>query len=235
MNNFEVWFEEFISKHNFDPKLKNKVNFLPFNQYSNFRKSKNQFTVFEDQWIQSPEIIISKIKSIYGFSERIFARKCRVKKIYKYKAKHFLNKHHIYGNAKSKHRYGLFFDKQLIAVSTFAGQRNFPKGRSAEMLRFCNASGLIVIGGFSKLLKAYIRDYKPDDIMTYADPDWGTGNSYKKRGFAEAEKRDAINFFCHKKTGKRIPEKHFTDYKNISQYQKLTNSGSLKFVLNLNK
>ena len=36
-----------------------------------------------------------------------------------------------------------------------------------------------------KLLKAFIKDVRPDDVMSYADASWSSGDVYRKLGFKE--------------------------------------------------
>jgi hypothetical protein len=230
---FKPWFSEFLSSHNISKSESKKVIFISLEEYHSKKKNSEEFIVFEDQWIKNPEIIKSKISSFYGKNKTIFARKCFIKKLNKKTSAEFLNKNHIYGSSVSKHQLGLFFNDELIAVATFAAQRKFESGKSAEMLRFCNKKFITVIGGLSKLIKTYIKFYEPDNIMTYADLDWGKGDSYKKLGFIPKNKKKGIKFYCNKKTGERIPEKYFTDFENISEYAILTNSGSIKYILSL--
>ncbi len=206
---------------------------MPFSDYCYYEKINDKFTVSEDWWISKPEIIKSKITSIFCKSVKVYARNCKIEKIDKETAKKFLNENHIYGATVSKHQIGLIIDNRLIAVATFAAQRKFSSGKSAEMLRFCNKNNTTVIGGLSKLIKTYFKLYQPDDIMTYADIDWGSGEAFKKIGFTETQTKDGITFHCNILTGERVSSKHFNDYDNVSDYEKLTNSGSIKFVLDL--
>jgi hypothetical protein len=52
-----------------------------------------------------------------------------------------------------------------------------------ELLRFCNKLYTNVVGGASKLFKYFIRNYKYDEILTYADRSWSKGELYEKLGF----------------------------------------------------
>ncbi len=212
-----------------------KFVFLPFEKYTADKHLfDNKFIIYEDWQKRKPEIIKSKIKSILGMSERIFARKCTVKKISKPEADTFLNTNHIYGTVNSKIKYGLFYKEKLYAVAVFASQRKFrDESRSGELLRFCSKNGYSVIGGLDKLLQAYIREYKPDTLMTYIDLEWGRGDAFLKLGFKPAGKKTPVSFFVNKKNGERIPEKYFSDFENINEYVKLKNSGSLKIILDI--
>jgi len=52
-----------------------------------------------------------------------------------------------------------------------------------ELVRFCNKLNHVVIGGPSKLLNKFIKDYCPNKIVSYCDISWTSGNLYKKLGF----------------------------------------------------
>ena len=61
----------------------------------------------------------------------------------------------------------------LIAVATFSNARKWIKDgkeiRSYEWTRYASEPELRVSGGMGKLLKAFIKEVQPDDIMSYAD------------------------------------------------------------------
>ena len=93
---------------------------------------------------------------------------------------------------------------ELVAVATFSNARRWEKqGRvvsSYEWVRYASLSDTRVIGGMGKLLKAFIADRHPDDIMTYAistavagrpqrDGVDSDGNVYRKLGFVEESRR----------------------------------------------
>lgn len=231
--NFNNWFTAFCNEHKISEEKSITIKFTPYYKYGNFKRQKKTFYVFEDLWITKHKIIKSKIISILGKSERIYARNCNVKKINKPIAEKFLNENHLYGSTKMKYGMGLFYDNELIAASTYAAQRKFGDIKSAEMLRFCNKNNITVIGGLSKLIKSYSEIYKPNNIMTYVDADWGGGEAFKKIGFTEVERRENIKFLCHKETGIRYSEKQFNDFVNIQKYEQILNSGSIKYILKI--
>jgi len=208
--------------------------FLAYDNYTNEIKT-NKFVIYEDWWVRKPDIVKSKIISILGVSERIFARKCEIKKITKPIADAFLEENHIYGTTKLKIKLGLFYHSNLVSIITFAGQRQFHDGsRSVELLRYCNKNGYTVVGGLDKLLKAYIKEYQPDAIMTYIDLDWGNGQAFKKLGFEKDDVKLPITFFVNKKTGIRIQENSLMFFEKTNDYTKVLNSGSLKLILPIN-
>jgi hypothetical protein len=140
--------------------------------------------IFEHEWLNKQEIIKAKLKSLFNVEqERIYARKCVIKEIDTITKNEFLNKYHIQGEDKSTVKFGLFYKEELVAVMTF-GKPRFNKNYEWELIRYATAKH--VIGGASKLLKYFERNYKPKSIITYADRRFSQGNMYFKLGFTTA-------------------------------------------------
>ena len=230
ITNFYQWFENFCISENIPEQKKNNIEFINFENYCTFEKKESCFPVFEDWWISKPEIIKSKIVSLFGKSETIFARNCKIVKIDKKQSADFLNVNHIYGTCNSKLRLALMYKEEPVSIMTFAGTRKLNSGISGEILRFCNLNYATVTGGLDKLLKAYLKLTPIDNIMTYIDLDWGDGNSFKKLGFNQTGKKKDFFFYANIETGERIPEKYFNDFENLNLYRKIKNSGSLKMI-----
>src|SRR5690606_3503625 len=131
------------------------------------------------------------------------------------------------------YRYGLFLEGELMAVAVFSGgrqMRHTENYRSFECIRFCTKQQFVVVGGLSKLLEAFIRDFKPNDIMTYVDLDWSDGKNFESLGFVEINKIEPQAFWVNKDTQERLSFKELpTDY-NTDHYYKLVNSGSARMI-----
>ena len=145
--------------------------------------------IFEDEWLYKKEIVKSRVKSILNLIEnKIYARKCSIKNIDNETTKKFLEKNHIQGNTIFKYSFGLFYNEELISVMTFGCLRknlgNKNKENCYELLRFCNKINTNVVGGASKLLSHFIKQYHPEEIISYADRRWSQGNVYEKLGFS---------------------------------------------------
>jgi hypothetical protein len=137
--------------------------------------------IFEYEWHEKYNIIKNKLNFyLNNYRERIYARKCIIKEIDTTTKNEFLNKYHIQGEDKSKVKLGLFYENELVAVMTF-GKPRFNKNYEWELIRYATAKH--VIGGASKLLKYFERNYKPKSIITYADRRFSQGNMYYKLGF----------------------------------------------------
>lgn len=148
----------------------------------------------QDVWNSKTDICQSRLRMRLGrLSSRMFARKTQAKRIDAPTAMAFLQQHHLWSATKARYYYGLYFQEELVAVATFSSRRRLQtpvngtttmSNRSAfELLRFCTRRGETVVGAISKLLKAFIRDQQPDDIVTVVDRDWGPGEGWHSVGF----------------------------------------------------
>jgi hypothetical protein len=145
--------------------------------------------IFEDEFKQKNNIVINRLKNLLHLNDKkIYARDCVVKSIQSDVKSDFLNKYHIQGNSNTSINLGLFYNDDLISVMTFSKERLALGNRKSEegvfeLNRFCSISNTNVIGGASKLLKNFIRNYTPKKILSYADRRWSFGNLYEKLGF----------------------------------------------------
>lgn len=140
-------------------------------------------------------ILFSKVIYHLGMSERIHARKCKVKKITKPEAEKFFEENHWQGPTSSKVNIGCFYKDSLVAVCSFAAPRKFDEGyKSGELIRFANQNGKVVVGGLDKLIKWYVKNNPVDDVMTYVDKSWGSGDGFKNLGFVEKFSNNPLSY-----------------------------------------
>ena len=153
--------------------------------------------------------------------DTIYARNCELRRIDKSTGAAFLSVHHRLGDTGARYRYGLFVSRTtgagelrlpegtLVAVSTFSNARRWRKGgrvvSSYEWIRYASLTGVRVVGGMSRMLRAFVGDVHPDDVMTYADLSWPDGGEVydvlgfryegvvEKRGFRCGKYRFVIN------------------------------------------
>jgi hypothetical protein len=147
------------------------------------------FHIRGDQWQSKREIVKSMIRHKMGFSERkIYARKCKIKELENVIS--FLDENHIQGSVETKNqiKYGLFFENELVSVMTFCTPRFGHKIAQWELLRFANKLNTNVVGGFSKLLKHFRKNYK-GSIISYCDRSRSNGKVYISNGFRLTSKR----------------------------------------------
>ena len=143
--------------------------------------------IWEDDWLYKNKIVKSMIINKLSRSISIFARKCSIKEVDNISVKSFLNENHIQGFVGSKVKIGLYYNDELVSLMTFGSLRKSlgVSGRENvwELLRFCNKIGTSVVGGSSKLLKFFINNFKPIEIISYSDNSRSNGNMYEKLGF----------------------------------------------------
>ncbi len=143
--------------------------------------------IWEDDWDFKRNILESQIKSWLGLiNDKIFARNCEVREINNSKiSSTFLESNHIQGRVNSSLKLGLHYDDELVSLMTFDHFEGRNKMMDSEwnINRFCNKLGVSVMGGASKLLRYFIKNYEPKRIISYADRDWSQGELYEKLGF----------------------------------------------------
>lgn len=194
--------------------------------------------LWEDIWYTRRDQVLGRFKSILGLNKRLHGRKGKISVIDQRQADDFLIANHIQASAKSRYKFSLDIDGQTVAVACFSNVR-WMKGisesyRSVELIRFATLMGFTVTGGFTKLLKHFIKTIAADDIMSYADRDWSLGKAYEQSGFKLVEttppakiwlqKEEMVRFFPH-----RLPVSDLDDLIPVF------NTGNLKYILYLNK
>ncbi len=181
--------------------------------------------VTEDLWRRKQQMTASRILSHCGIYSRVFARNCEVRKIERPVANVFMDQWHSYGAASCRHCYGLFTAREtaskacessiivpkgsLVAVAEFSNARRWHKDdreiRSYEWVRYASLPWLRVSGGMGKVLKKFIEDINPDDIMSYADLEWSDGIVYRQLGFTADGTRAPVLFTIDPITWERSP------------------------------
>lgn len=145
------------------------------------------YTIWEDDWNIKKEICKSFILNKINMSNSIMARKTNIVEINYNESRYFLDESHLQGDCKSSVRLGLFYNGELVTLMTFSKLRLPFGGKNQEgfweLNRFCNKKGIVVVGGASKLLKYFIKNWKPNQIETYSDNLISNGDLYEKLGF----------------------------------------------------
>ncbi len=204
------------------------------------------YYLWEDLWLFHRKKIESKLKSVFGLSSRVHGRACTVRDITNKDLTGFLEKNHLNVPIRAKYKYGLYHKGELMAVISFSkGRPIYRNGllyNSYELLRFCNKLDTTVVGGFSKLLRHFISQQHPDDIMTYVDRDWSDGATYKKLGFERIDDTGPMEFWLDMETGERIyPHRSVTSHSSNGDPDislncpKVYSSGSFKYILLVTK
>nr|DAX54017.1 MAG TPA: endonuclease-like protein [Caudoviricetes sp.] len=185
--------------------------------------------IFEDEIENEFNIVKSRLSSILGKTENIiYARKCDIREVSSKEKREFINKCHIQGDSD---RY--------------------------ELIRFCNKLKTTVVGGFSRLLKYFINEYKPKSLKTYCDIRWSGlnyeetvyyKNSFKFDGYSKPnywymQKNNLLKrYHRYNFTKHSILSKHNELNKNKTEWQlmcelgynRIYDCGNMKFSLEIN-
>lgn len=206
--------------------------------------------IFEDEWDNKKDIVKSRVKNLLGITEKkVYGRNCIIKQVPTKEKTKFLNENHIQGTVGSKLNYGLYYNDELISIMTFGCGRKIMNGLDYEweLLRFCNKINYSVIGGASKLLKTFIKENLPKQLISYADIRWSDGNLYNVLGFDKINESSPNYFYVvnkkreHRfKYRKNILIKEGYDYKLTEQeimsergFNRIYDCGNMVFSLKI--
>ena len=100
------------------------------------------------------------------------------------------------------------------------GKSRYNHNYEYELIRFCTLKNYQVVGGASKLLKKFEREFNPKSLISYANRRWSNGNLYKQLGFTFLNKTPA-NFFYFKENEKKLKSRNsFQKHKLKEMYKK---------------
>jgi len=234
---------------NLDFKIADVVRFDNVSKIEILTKNNLKIQLWEDVWQNKRLIVESRLKALAGQSYTIPARLCKVRRIDQPTLDSFLNQNHLQNSTKAKFKYGLFLPKQyfrvldfnpspeineiLFAVASFSSAKKITRNgilhRSYELIRFANLINFTIVGGFDKLLKAFVNEQSPDDVMTYSDLEWSDGEIYQKLGFELFGKTAAESFWINKITKERQNTARYSP-ENQYDWVQIENLGNLKFL-----
>ena len=168
--------------------LRKKKGVIKTGAYEKYKKCKERgirlITIFEDEWKYKNQIVKGYLKSILSKKITLGARKCTVSRT---DPEDFLNENHLQGAGPKGLNYSLIFDGKIVATAVFikapAFKRKSILGTVYELTRYCVNPEQSVIGGVSRLIKAFLNDNKCEAIVSYSDNRWSVGNLYKASGF----------------------------------------------------
>lgn len=167
--------------------------------------------IFEDEWLEKPDIVKEKLKSILGKSIRVGARRLTCRQVSWNTTRAFLETYHIQGSGSpGKVNLGLFDrESTLMAVMVIGSVRFSDEDNFLELLRYASIG--TIQGGFSKLLSVVKREFSGHTLVTYADLRWSQANVYLKNGFELIQVSNPGYFWC--KGQKRWNRMHMQKHK----------------------
>ena len=215
--------------------------------------------ISEDRWHIQGQMMRARLLAHLEVFSPVYARNCEIRRIDRNLAKEFLEANHSYGYATCRYCYGMFLKRHtghiaqnieacsangdatvyhspgtLIAVATFSNARKWTKGdqiiRSYEWTRYASLPDVRLSGGMGRMLKTFIKEIQPDDIMSYADLEWSAGDVYTQLGFTLEGIKDPVMFAVDTENWKRVPIKAGITPTSDRYFQNL---GSNKYRLKL--
>ena len=200
--------------------------------------------VWGHDWIYKHEIVKSIISGYFKKHERIYARKCEIKKLKAKECREFVDMNHLQSFVGATIYCGLFYDNELVSIMSFQKHKD-----NWEISRLCTKLGLSVIGGTERLWKYFLKNNEVDKVITYSDRDYFTGAIYKRLGFG-LEKITEPSFWYTNSYYNIISRQKCQKHKLIKQgydpnkteheimlergYYRCYNSGNYKFLSLIN-
>jgi len=117
--------------------------------------------------------------------EKIGARKLLVGLVDTPQKSKFFKKNHLQADCGSSINLGLLSKSgELVMCASFKKSR-FSKRYKWELIRLATKRGTIVVGGASRLINRFVKDYmmKEDQLVSYCNRRFSTGHVYQKIGF----------------------------------------------------
>ena len=160
----------------FNPYGKNRIDANYHRDKSKLAKDSGYSVIHVFDWDD-----VDKVVQLLKFRVTAYARKCDVKVVSEIDTNNYLDMYHLQGTCRGqKIRLGLYHDNQLVSLMTF-GKSRFNKNCEYELLRYC--SHYNVVGGAEKLFNHFIKEYKPNSIVSYCDTSKFSGKVYDTLGF----------------------------------------------------
>lgn len=135
------------------------------------------------QYRQNENKVIKFVENLIVKGEYVYARKCDIGLQNNEFSKQFYYDYHLQGSPSLDKNYvnvSLEQNDEIIALMSFSKCR-FNKKYEWELVRY--ATSKRVVGGASKLLNYFIKQFEPKTIISYAEIAVSHGNLYHKLGF----------------------------------------------------
>lgn len=134
--------------------------------------------VWEDDYLKSSKLVCDMLIYKLGQSaDRVYARKCEVSLLTD-KGRRFFREHHIQGPSNATVVVGLTFEDELVAACAF---KRLDHEGNWDLVRY--ATSVNVVGGFTKCLKFFERNFQWSSVRTFADLTVSDGGLYETSGF----------------------------------------------------
>lgn len=143
---------------------------------------------------------------------KLRAHECNIVKCSKQTEENFLNRYHYQGYRPSVECYALKYDDKIVEMMTFCTPR-YNKSYDWELLRLCTKEDFQILGGASKLLKAFMSEHS-GNIISYCNESKFSGKVYEALGF---QKTSVCKSYHYEKDGKTFHRSNFQKHLLVKQ------------------
>lgn len=180
---------------------------------------------WEHEVLEQLETVKSTIKSKLGiFSTRYYARKLTLRSVPKEQEKAFFKNNHLQKYTPSIWCDGLYLGDELVCALSIRLVKN-----DLEIARFATKRNCQVVGGFSRLLKKFVKIARSRKVklFTYANARYSRGDVYGKAGFKFVKHTVPDFFFL--KNGKKLNRRAAWSDESVKSLPKVYGTGNLRF------
>jgi len=174
-------------------------------------------TIFEDEWLEKPEIVKSIIASRLGIYQQVIsARKCMIV-INHPEVRTFLRENHLQGSPNSiTTSVSLLYADKIIGTISF-GQHH-RKNDLLVLNRLCFAQHTAISGGTERLIRT-ITKMNIGPFITWSDNRWSDGSVYRRMGLIKDRELDIDYWWCkgQKRRSKQSMKKTKECPKNMTE------------------
>ena len=140
--------------------------------------------IYEDEWKLRRGVVERTLMSAVGALPRVYARSTELVEISTSEADEFYELNHLQGRCLAEVAYALKEAGEVVACMSFGVARSDRRNTDKtvwELERY--AATKTVVGGASKLLKAFLRSGRAKTVVSYSDTRAFSGAMYQALGF----------------------------------------------------
>lgn len=146
------------------------------------RQGINLVHIFEDEWNNKREIVLSMINEILGINcNAIPVSQAKVAEMDKVAAKDFMEANHLCGKTDNSINICLKYDGEAVSLMSFKMLNKF---KSYYLLsRYCNKINIFAPCGEKAMFEYFTKKYRPQKVIVQIDRRWNNADMYKELGF----------------------------------------------------
>jgi hypothetical protein len=178
------------------------------------KKGIKLFHIFEDEWANKRNIIISKLNEIFHKNQEFIRHgDCNIRIINNDEAYDFLNNNHIKGGRKCDINYGLIYNNEIVSIMSFV---LIGENKQYELIRYCNKLNTNIVDGDTTLFNFALFELNPSEIIYYSDRRFPQNEFIHKLGFETVSKTTPNYFYVI--GNKRVNKSFLTKQTLVKKY-----------------